>query len=152
VSITFVKIVLIFLPNLIANVKRVAYIDQSIGYKWEKWSDNYTKVHYTEATQAGILKRPKKKRKHVLLSSYSKSHTILILLLLEVELRIPLEVTQYGADADLREGDLSMYACLSLPFQYKMIRFVQECDQLSPVQHYQNYWFCGFAVTKTDFE
>lgn len=84
------------------------------------------------------LHKSQKKKKRVPLSTYSKSHTILILLLLEVELqlRIPLEVTEYGAEADLREGDLSMYACLSSPFQYKMIRFVQECDQLSPVHRY----------------
>lgn len=47
---------------------------------------------------------------------------------------MPLLVTEYGADADLREGDLSMYAYLSFPFQYKMTRFVQECDQLSPAR------------------
>lgn len=80
-----------------------------------------------------------------------KSYTILILLLLEVELqlRIPLEVTEYGAEADLREGDLSIYACLSSPFQYKMIRFVQECDQLSPVHHYQKHYFVNLILTKS---
>lgn len=67
------------------------------------------------------------------LSSYSKSHIILIRLQLEVELRIPLVVTEYGADADFREGDLSINACRSLPFQNKIILFVHECDQLSPV-------------------
>ena len=66
--------------------------------------------------------------------SYSKSHIILILLQLEVEFLIPLLVTEYGADADLREGDLSINACRSLPFQNNIILFVHECDQLSPVQ------------------
>lgn len=69
--------------------------------------------------------------------STQKSHTILIRLLLGVELRIPRVVTEYGAEADLREGDLSINACRSSPFQYKMIRFVHECDQLSPVQHHR---------------
>lgn len=64
----------------------------------------------------------------------SKSHIILIRLQFEAEFLIPLEVTEYGADADRREGDLSMYAYRSLPFQYKMTRFVHECDQLSPAQ------------------
>lgn len=58
----------------------------------------------------------------------------MILLQFEAEFLIPLEVTEYGAAADRREGDLSMYAYRSLPFQYKMTRFVQECDQLSPAQ------------------
>lgn len=56
-----------------------------------------------------------------------------LLLELEVEFRIPLRVTEYGAEADGKEGDLSIYAYLSLPFQYNMIRFVAACDQLSPV-------------------
>lgn len=61
-------------------------------------------------------------------------HIILIRLQFEAEFLIPLLVTEYGADADRREGDLSMYAYRSLPFQYNMTRFVQECDQLSPNQ------------------
>lgn len=62
-------------------------------------------------------------------------YIILIRLQLEEEFLIPLAVTEYAADADRREGDLSMYAYRSLPFQYKTIRFVQVCDQLSPTQH-----------------
>lgn len=69
-------------------------------------------------------------------SCTKESHIILIRFVLEVELRIPLLVTEYGADADLREGDLSMNAYRSLLFQNKMIRFVHICDQLSPIQHY----------------
>lgn len=61
-----------------------------------------------------------------------KSHIILIRLQFETEFRIPLPVIENGADAHRREGDFSMYACLSSPFQYNMTRLVQECDQLSP--------------------
>lgn len=57
--------------------------------------------------------------------TFSVIYINLILLQLETEFLIPLAVTAYGAEADRREGDLSMYAYRSLPFQYKMIRFVQ---------------------------
>lgn len=63
--ISFVEIVFIFLRNLIANVKSVAYIDQSISYKWEKWSDSYTKVHYTEATQKPVSFEGHKRKGHI---------------------------------------------------------------------------------------
>ena len=64
-----------------------------------------------------------------------ETYIIFILLQFEAESRIPFPVTEYGADAEHREGDLSKYAYLSLPFQYKMTRLVQACDQLSPVEH-----------------
>lgn len=56
----------------------------------------------------------------------------MIRLWFEAEFLIPLLVTENEADADRREGDLSMYAFRSSPFQYNMTRLVQECDQLSP--------------------
>lgn len=65
---------------------------------------------------------------------FSVIYINLILLQFETEFLIPLVVTAYGAEADRREGDLSMYAYRSLPFQYKMIRLVQAWDQLSPAQ------------------
>lgn len=65
-----------------------------------------------------------------------KTYMIFILLQFEAEFRIPFPVTEYGADAERREGDLSIYACLSFPFQYKMTRLVQACDQLSPVENH----------------
>lgn len=70
------------------------------------------------------------------LSILLKTYMIFILLQFEAESRIPFPVTEYGADAERREGDLSIYAHLSFPFQYKMTRLVQACDQLSPVENH----------------
>lgn len=88
-----------------------------------------------ETHRFGLSYPPNKDETCLNISHPIKTYIILILLHFEVAVLIPLPVTEYGADADRREGDLSIYAYRSSPFQYKMTLFVQECDQLSPAHH-----------------
>lgn len=75
----------------------------------------------------------------------------MIRLWFEAEFLIPFLVTENGADADFREGDLSMCAFRSSPFQYSMTRFVQQCDQLSPRQYNETGNCQGLSGMPSDY-
>lgn len=69
-----------------------------------------SRLLYTPPISVELALRPHREEQLTISPSILQSHINLIRLWLEAEFRIPLPVTEYGADADRREGDLSMNA------------------------------------------